>query len=288
MEELNYPVNMNPCDICLEKECKGNLNKCNCSECKLAATCPRFLHATIRITNKCTQECSHCCFSSSPKSNIMMSIDMARKIEKFLISNDILSLNIMGGEFFCNPDWEEIINIFSERTVSIRLVSNGDWVVDNNLKERIKSLKNLNKIRIHISKDKWHNNKNSEEAYNFLKDNGIKTKITLPKEATDSSIVPIGRGEQIYGMYSFIGGYCENPLNKYSFLIDEYGEIFKCPFGVWNYANVMEYQDGGFAERFKELNKIFYKSFIPSCRDCITQAFLKKRIISNYREDDIK
>ena len=50
----------------------------------------------------------------------------------------------------------------------------------------------------------------------------------------------------------------------------------------------MEYQDGGFAERFKELNKIFYKSFIPSCRGCITQAFLRKRIIFNYREDDIK
>jgi len=31
---------------------------------------------------------------------------------------------------------------------------------------------------------------------------------------------------------------------------------------------VIEYQEGGFAARFKEFNKIFYKAFIPSCRVC--------------------
>ena len=277
---------MNPCDICLEKECKGNFGKCNCSKCKLASTCPKYLHATIRITNKCTQECGHCCFSSSPKSNIMMTVDMAKKIEKFLISNNVLSINVMGGEFFCNPNWEEIINILSERTLSIRLVSNGDWIVNEAIKERILQLKYISKIRIHISKDKWHNNKNPEKAYEYLKENGVRTKITLPSEATDESIVPIGRAEFFYNMYSFMGGYCENPLKQYSFLIDENGEIFKCPFGVWNYANVMEYQEGGFAKRFKEVNKKFYKIFIPSCKSCINSATLNNRIVSNYGKDN--
>ena len=59
-----------PCEICLEEICKGS-KSCNCLKCKLANDCYRFLHVTIRITNKCTQCCDHCCFSSSPSSDIM-------------------------------------------------------------------------------------------------------------------------------------------------------------------------------------------------------------------------
>lgn len=69
-----------------------------------------------------------------------------------------------------------------------------------------------------------------------------------------------------------MGCYCHNPANKYSFLIDEEGYIYKCPFGVWEYANVSDYLNGGFSVRFKEFNKKFYDIFIISCASCIRVA----------------
>ena len=39
----------------------------------------------------------------------MMTVETAEIIAKFLKANGILSLNVMGGEFFCNPDWYPII-----------------------------------------------------------------------------------------------------------------------------------------------------------------------------------
>ena len=55
---------MNRCDICLDEKCgKTEENRtCNCKNCSNINECYKFLHATIRITTKCTQECSHCCF----------------------------------------------------------------------------------------------------------------------------------------------------------------------------------------------------------------------------------
>jgi radical SAM protein with 4Fe4S-binding SPASM domain len=66
-----------------------------------------------------------------------------------------------------------------------------------------------------------------------------------------------------------MGNYCHNPDKMYTFLIDEDGEIYKCHFGAWNYANVAEYQDGTFAERFQEFNKTFYGCFVSNCARCL-------------------
>ena len=64
--------------------------------------------------------------------------------------------------------------------------------------------------------------------------------------------------------------FCSNPEDQYSFLIDEVGKIYKCGFGVWDYADINDYQDGGFAHRFKEFNKKFYDIFISNCSSCIS------------------
>ena len=73
---------------------------------------------------------------------------------------------------------------------------------------------------------------------------------------SEFNLVPIGRAESSGGLYSMFGCYCQNPKHHYSFLIDEVGKIYKCGFGVWNYADIDDYIDGGFAPRFKEFNKI--------------------------------
>jgi len=259
---------MKPCDICLEKECKakGGVGTCNCKTCKVKKECNRKLSATIRLTLKCTQSCSHCCYSCSPQKDIHMTVDVAKKIATFLIKNEVYGVNVMGGEVFCNPDWREILDLLIPAVKCARIVSNGDWIVEGN--EFAEHVATYNNCYVSISKDQWHTNKNIVKAEKSLIENNVPCKISDLNES-EFNLVPIGRSELSFGLYSMMGCYCQNPAHYYSFLIDEVGDIFKCGFGVWDYANVNDYLDGGFAPRFKEFNTIFYNTFIPSCTRCI-------------------
>jgi radical SAM protein with 4Fe4S-binding SPASM domain len=64
-------------------------------------------------------------------------------------------------------------------------------------------------------------------------------------------------------------GFGDKPSNKYSFLIDEEGQVYKCGFGVLPYANISEFLNGGFREVFKDLSQKFHKQPILTCRQCI-------------------
>lgn len=261
---------MNRCDICLEETCGGKKN-CNCSECKLKKECPRNLRPTIRITNKCTQECMHCCFSSSPKSDIQMSVEQAKVISKFLKTNEITYINVMGGEFFCNPNWKEILETLISPVKLMRLVSNGDWAVSLELSKEILEFfsKYKNKIYVCISGDKWHTRKHIEEAERLLKESNILHKISTDEDLPDMGIVPVGRSSfGCGGLYGMMATYCSNPECQYTFLIDEEGNIYKCVWGVMSYANVKNYTEETFYSDFKNFNKKFYNCFIPSCKSC--------------------
>jgi len=72
------------------------------------------------------------------------------------------------------------------------------------------------------------------------------------------------------------GTYCQGS-NKYQIMIDEEGQIYKCAMGIWNYASVDEYLEGGFDERFKEFHQVFNSVFIGSCSSCIRQHEHSKR-----------
>ena len=262
---------MKPCDICLEEKCEGR-HDCHCDTCSVKDECYRKLHPTIRITNKCTQECGHCCFESSPKSNRMMSVETAKQIAQFIKANDVYSLNLMGGEFFCNPDWFEIYSALISSVKFARLVTNGDWANNLKVKTQLATLVSLfgKKIHFSISKDIWHTNKNVEAAREFLESAGVTVNVANEDQTTNQSIVPVGRanGQYISGFYDMMGCYCQNPENMYSFLIDEKGNIFKCSFGVLCYAYVGDYLEGGFRKKFKETNMKFYSVFISSCQTC--------------------
>lgn len=198
-----------------------------------------------------------------------MSVDTARTVARFLSANHIEASQIMGGEFFMNPDWEEIIRIIAAEQSVICVVSNGDWAEAPAVKDGI--------LRLHaefpdlywrISDDEWHTNRHIDAACAFLDENGIEYSRATKDQVTLDSVVPMGRGDLHFGFYSMLGCYCRNPANKYSFLIDEVGEIYKCGFGAWNYANAEDFLEGGFDERFVEFNKTFYGIFIPSCQSC--------------------
>lgn len=260
------------CKICLTEECKGAYN-CNCEKCDKKLECPRVLRPTIRITNKCTQKCFHCCFSSSPTSKIQMSVEKAKEVGKFLEANEIPYANIMGGEFFCNPDWYEIISIFADKVKVLRLVTNSDWIGNEKVEVGLKMLSETYgpKITMSLSKDQWHTNKKVDAAHEFLDALGIRNNVATEEETTEGGVVPVGRGELIgySGFYGTWGCYCQDPKSMYSFLIDEEGGIYKCGFGIFQYANVEDYLEGGFDEKFKTTNMKFYKLPLLNCKSCI-------------------
>ena len=258
---------MTPCDFCIEEECGGGDRKgsCDCSTCDKRDLCPKVLRPTIRITTRCTQACSHCCFTCSPKRNEMMSVEMSRTIAQFLKANGIDTLNLMGGEIFCNPDWAEIVDILCEGCLHVRIVTNGDWVGTDFL-DRLEAHREI--LKIAISRDEWHTNTNIDAAAAECEAKGFNYKVTEDGEMTTDSIVPAGRGDLYYGVYSSFGTYCTKPDRKYTFLIDEAGEIYKCGFGAWGYANVSEHLEGDFGARFKFFNQKFYKCFISNCAGC--------------------
>lgn len=265
---------MNPCDICLDEKCEGK-RSCNCETCKVKEDCPKYLRPTIRITTKCTQSCKHCCFSCSPKKNDMMTIETSELIGRFLKSNKIRSANLMGGEFFCNPDWFEICsNIVKNLGEYARIVTNSDWASDKKISDKVIEFGKSFNVYYALTVDNWHTNKYVEKAKKLLSDNNIDYILGDHESddcesVMDNAIVPVGQAIFTYGLYSTFAAYCYNQDRKYSFLIDEEGKIFKCPFGLWQYAYVGNYVDGGFNSRFKKFNLVFYKCFISNCRSCL-------------------
>jgi len=255
------------CDFCIEEDCDGSRKGCcDCDNCDRVEECPRVLRPTIRITTRCTQKCGHCCYDSTPDRDDMMSVETARSIQRFLDANDIWYAAIMGGEIFCNPDWEEIVGILCTGRQYVRLVTNGDWAGTDFL-DRLADYRDI--LNIAISNDKWHTNDNVEAAAAECEAKGFRYCVADPNtEDNDNVIAPVGRGAYHYGLFSMFACYCHNPEKNYTFLIDETGTVFKCGFGVWDYAEVADYEDGGFAARFKAFNQVFYGTWISSCTSC--------------------
>jgi MoaA/NifB/PqqE/SkfB family radical SAM enzyme len=195
-----------------------------------------------------------------------MTIEMAHNVSRFLSSNDIHSIQLMGGEFVCHPQWREIFDIIVPNLQSVRLVTNGDWANDKTVPLYLREHKN---IFVSISRDEWHTNLNVDRAISLCEENVISYNVCDPDEATNGSLVPIGRGELLSNSYSLYSCYCNNPKHQYSFLIDEDGIIYKCAFGVWDYAEVTDFLDGGFSCLFKHVNSVFYDTFISNCQRCI-------------------
>lgn len=198
------------CDICLDEQCGG---KRNCENCKVKSTCPRNLSPTIRITTKCTQSCRHCCWECSPKSNDFMSISVAKQIATFIKKNDINYCTIMGGEFFCHPEWKTILKIIIPTVKICRLVTNGDWGKNKYVSKFLSQFKE--NLLVSISEDNWHTNKYAEKAKQQCIEHGLKWNIPSDEMKGDQVLVPSGRlrfePTSIFGLFAT---YCSNPDKK--------------------------------------------------------------------------
>ena len=196
-----------------------------------------------------------------------MSLVKAKEVNEFLINNNISYINIMGGEFFQHPEWFNVVSTLCDGIEVVRIATNGDWVETEG--EKVKQLAELYPVVFAISNDRWHTNKNVVAAKEFCSNNNMLHRVATEEQTKEESVVPVGRSEFRCNIYSSFSRYCGKPNRKYSFLINEEGTISKCLFGAWEYADVSQYLDGGFRERFKEFTGVFYSEFIPNCSTCL-------------------
>jgi len=197
-----------------------------------------------------------------------MTLEVAELVRQFLASNPIYSANIMGGEFWLNPNWEKVLGTIVSGLDYARIVTNGDWAARKKSSRQVLAFMEANPhCYFAITTDQWHTNKNVKKAEQFCKKHNLIHRVDGDKDS--NGIVPVGRSEfEMGGFYGMFSCYCHNPAKKYSFLIDEKGTIYKCPFGTWDYARIQNFTSGGFAERFKEFNETFYGAFVGSCTHC--------------------
>lgn len=290
---------MKRCDICFDPapSCKEASNVDKCGTCSNQSKCHRYLRPTIRVTTKCTQSCNHCCYSCSPESSDMMSVSIAKQISTFLKNHQVRYINLMGGEIWLNPDWKEILHELIENVPLVRVVSNGDFIYGN--PEFVPELaKYEDKIRLSISKDKWHKPLNVEKITQYLDNQPIIYNIAGDNQLSNLGIVPIGKAEFEMSMFSMLQTYCSNPESSYSFLIDEVGDIFKCPFGIWKIGNISSFQEeSSFFPIFKEKFSLFRKVGVFTCSSCIRahdrvkderDVRLYKKETNPYEEENVK
>jgi len=195
----------------------------------------------------------------------MMSVEIAEEVAQFYENNGIFYTQIMGGECFLNPDWEQILRLVLPKVERARVVTNGDWVVDHLGFADV--LAEFPQVHVAISNDAWHNNINVEVAAKACKERGIEHRV-CDGDLQEDGIVPVGNGDLYYSTYSMFSCWCHKPDRMYSFLISEDGTIHKCDMGVWDYDNIGNFIQGGFAARFKEFSQLFYGQFIGSCKRC--------------------
>lgn len=222
---------------------------------------------TIRITMQCTQTCGHCGFACSPHETTMMTVDTAKNVHQFLFANIITQINVMGGEFWLNPDWEAIILILSQNCRT-RIVTNGDWYPHIKIRNRIKSLLQSHpNLYLSISNDQFHTNQYVSQVESFCQKHAIR--YTIECDVSTEGIVPVRRGHFHAGFFAGFSMYCLRKRTSEGFLIDETGEIFRCPFGIWDMGdNVSNYLTGGWKARWIEILTAFRKTHIMSCMDC--------------------
>lgn len=198
-----------------------------------------------------------------------MSVATAQTIAKFLVANDIKSINLMGGEVWLNPDWKEIITLFS-CVDRIRVVSNSDFMVL--CPEFLPFLSQLDNVKLCLSNDKWHTNKHVSAAEKEANRLDINCEVSGKSgdALKEDGIVPVGRMRWgANNMFDMFMAYCQKPENKYSILIDENGEIYKCCFERFAFDNVEDYlEEKSFNARFKQFGTAFHNMWISNCLAC--------------------
>ncbi len=75
----------------------------------------RPVHLTVEITDACNLECQHCYLEASPAKQARMTFAEFQRVVGAFQENQGLSIELTGGEVFCNPEWKPILELALEQ-----------------------------------------------------------------------------------------------------------------------------------------------------------------------------
>lgn len=108
------------------------------------------LHVTVEITEKCNLYCSHCYLNASCNKTMAINFSEFESLVKKLKDNNVLSIEITGGEVFMNKDADKILELAFNEFSRVTLLTNGTILKKSSLELLTK---NKDKLAISISLD---------------------------------------------------------------------------------------------------------------------------------------
>jgi len=198
----------------------------------------------IRVTNKCNEQCPHCCFRSGPNNYRRISQITAQEINTWIPEK--IPITIMGGELTILTNYPAITTALAKNRHRIRIVTNGQWSKTNaELSKFIKTIDEVScvcdNVDVVVSGDYWRSNRNNPTqkdfsdfttatGVNFIQANSVKVNDLVPLgRAWDNSLITIENNLTIAS--------CKTMP---SIMVIESGMIGRCPFGYMPWKHFSE------------------------------------------------
>lgn len=177
----------------------------------------------IEITRKCNEMCTHCMVDALPNGAHMNSQVFTKAIQ-FAIDMGIQIVNISGGDPFLHPDcfkyFRYLLDQIKGRHMGIGIQSNGWWIDDPKMSERIKKLldnEQLILMQISTSKQFYPNYEWTMERMYKFEQFHPKVKFTANWQGVDSKLQYMGRAKNIMSEDEIQG--VPNCLNWHSYAL---------------------------------------------------------------------
>lgn len=87
--------------------------------------CISPMHATIEITEKCNLRCKHCYLEADIKKTSIIDYDRFVKLVDTLVENNVVNIEITGGEIFMHPRIADILKLCYKKFAMVGVLTNG-------------------------------------------------------------------------------------------------------------------------------------------------------------------
>lgn len=86
------------------------------------------LSATLEVTTKCNLSCQHCYINGDITNRETIRRDQFKSLIQTLQDNNVINIELTGGEFFTHPDALEILELSLQTFSIVGLLTNGVWI----------------------------------------------------------------------------------------------------------------------------------------------------------------
>jgi len=201
----------------------------------------------IRVTNRCNERCSHCCFRSGPECVGQLSTQDCELLNVWSPSR--VNINTMGGELTILDDYPEMLMSLASGRKKTAIVTNGQWCYDKQATQKFLASVDAvcgvcEEVLVGISNDKWHQ-KFGRRALRRFREHGSSAILIQGPEVSDDKLLPIGRAWDNGLAGKVVEACCGCCQETGQLTVIETGMITLCPLGYfpWKHFSDVSYDE---------------------------------------------